>query len=107
MAALPLAFLFLMVPLPETALRRISIVSLQKGSADITAVLFRLAEFPLCAMDSRFALPGVHIDVAEQCSGIRSSQSLFITGLLLSYVFLDGYLETSCLVVLTIPFCDF
>ena len=63
---------------------------LQKGSADACYALFRLIGVPVLRNGFRFALPGVEIEVAEQCSGIHSGLSLFIAGLLAEYVLLRG-----------------
>jgi len=88
-AAFPLLFLFLMVPLPVAVSEHLTSL-LQKGSAVISYVLFRLIGVPVIRHGFQFALPGVEIEVAEQCSGIHSGISLFIAGLLAEYVLLPG-----------------
>ena len=88
-AAFPLLFLVLMVPVPGFLLERI-VLALQKGSAEVTDALFSLSAVPVLRQGFTFALPGVTIDIAHECSGIRSSLALFITSLLAGYVFLQS-----------------
>ena len=75
-AAFPLLFLFLMIPLPVVLVEKIVSV-LQKGSSETCYALFRLLQVPVVRHGFVFSLPGVDIEVAEQCSGIHSALSLF------------------------------
>src|SRR6266436_9474771 len=75
-----LLFLFLAVPLPNFLLERI-IALLQAGSADITEVLFNLTGVPALREGLVFHLPRVNIEVASECSGIRSTIALLILAL--------------------------
>jgi len=75
-----LLFLFLTVPLPNFLLERI-ISWLQSGSAEITEVLFNLTGVPVLREGLVFHLPRVNIEVARECSGIRSTIALFILAL--------------------------
>jgi exosortase len=77
----PLLFLFLTVPLPHAILSRV-IYLLQLGSAAITGALFDLVGVPALREGFVFHLARVNIEVAEECSGIRSSMALFILALL-------------------------
>ena len=86
-AAFPLAFLLLMMPLPESVLGRL-INLLQSGSTDIAYFLFRTAGVPVLRQGFLLTVPGVTIEVAKECSGIRSSMALFITCLLAAHLFL-------------------
>jgi exosortase len=87
-AIFPLFFLLLMIPLPEAVLDKLVFV-LQKGSAETTYALFQLFGVPVFWQDFKFSLPGVDIEIAKECSGIRSTLALFITGLLAGHVFLQ------------------
>jgi len=73
-------FLFLTVPLPNFLLERI-ISLLQAGSAEITEVLFNLTGVPVLREGLVFHLARVNIEVARECSGIRSTIALFILAL--------------------------
>ena len=75
-----LLFLFLTVPLPNFVLERI-ISLLQAGSAEITEVLFNLTGVPVLREGLVFHLARVNIEVARECSGIRSTIALFILAL--------------------------
>ena len=86
-ALFPLAFLMLMIPPPASVLERL-ITWLQWGSADLTAWFFHLAMTPVVREGLVFDLPGVTIEVARECSGIRSSIALAITCLAAGYLFL-------------------
>ena len=86
-ALFPLAFLVFMIPLPPAWLHAV-IVFLQHGSAEVSAILFQLIGMPVFRQDLTFALPGLTIRVAEECSGIRSSLALLISGLVMTYLFL-------------------
>jgi len=95
-------FLFLALPLPESILHR-AVVALQKGSADVAHVLFRLAGAPVFKDGFRFSLPGVEVEIAEECSGIRSSISLLICGILASHFLLQSNWRRLFLVLFIVP----
>src|SRR6266568_3872497 len=77
-------FLFLTVPVPNFLLERI-ISLLQTGSAEITEVLFNLTGVPVLREGLVFHLARVNIEVARECSGIRSSMALLILALLIAH----------------------
>jgi len=83
-ARFSLFFLFLTVPLPEFLLNR-AILVLQKGSAEITAALFDSIGVPFLREGFVFHLARVNIEVARECSGIRSSMALLILALLVAH----------------------
>lgn len=84
----PLVFLALMVPLPEFFLGRF-IWWLQLGSAEVTSWIFHLTGTPVLRQGLLFTVPGVTIEIAKECSGIRSTLALLITCLLAGYLFLE------------------
>lgn len=86
-ALFPLAFLLLLIPPPAFVLDRV-ITWLQWGSAEVTDWLFRLSLTPAVRQGLIFDLPDVTIEVARECSGIRSSIALAITCLAAGYLFL-------------------
>jgi len=86
-AAFPLIFLVFIIPIPSLVLEKI-ILLLQRGSTEVAYGLFKLTGTPMVRDGSIFYLPGISIEVAEQCSGIRSSIALFITGVLAGQLFL-------------------
>jgi len=83
-ARFSLLFLFLAVPLPEFLLKG-AIFVLQKGSAEITAAVFNLMGVPFLREGFVFHLARANIEVARECSGIRSSMALLILALLVAH----------------------
>ena len=79
-----LAFLFLAVPLPDVAENRV-IYILQAASSAVAERLFDWSGVPVLRDGFVFHLPRVSIEVAEECSGIRSSMALLILAILLSH----------------------
>jgi exosortase len=79
-----LAFLLFAVPLPEFFLNRV-IYELQSGSAAVAELLFNLSGTPVLREGFFFYLPAVSIEVAQECSGIRSSMALLILALLVAH----------------------
>lgn len=101
-AAFPAAFLIFMVPLPDVAvtwLERASVLA----STEAAALCFRATGTPLLRDGTVFALPGIVLQVAQECSGIRSSWVLFITSLLASHLFLRTRWRKIVLVTFVIP----
>jgi exosortase len=98
----PFALLLLMIPLPPVALTVI-IRFLQKTSADASALLFGVVGMPFFRDGFSFALPGLTILVAPECSGIRSSLALLISGLVMAYLFLRATWTRVALVLVIIP----
>src|SRR5262245_38187300 len=101
-AAFPVAFLLFMVPLPSHLLE-IVIVFLQRASAEVTYVLFRVIGVPVYRDGFVFGLPGLVIEVAEECSGIRSFLALTITGILAAHLFLRTGRARATLVLTILP----
>jgi exosortase len=89
-AHFPLMFLFLFIPLPEALLSRVVYV-LQKGSAEISALLFGLTPLPVLREGFVFHLPRFSIEVARECSGIRSSIALLVLAILVGHFFLQTW----------------
>jgi exosortase len=105
-ALFPLCFLVLMVPMPAVAVARI-VVALQQASAETANVLFRLVGVPFFREDLKFLLPGVQIEVAEECSGIRSSSTLLIASIVVGYIVLQSGWRRLILSLVTIPIVIF
>ena len=78
------AILLFAVPLPEGLLNK-TIYWLQTGSAAVAELLFNLSGAPVLRQGFYFYLPEVSIEVAQECSGIRSSIALLILALLVAH----------------------
>jgi len=101
----PLFFLLLMIPLPEKALD-VVVRFLQMGSAEMANMLFRITGTEFFRMERvffKFPSTDLVIEVAPQCSGIRSSTALFITTLLAGHLTLRSGWRKLALVLISIP----
>ena len=101
-ATFQMLFLLLMVPLPQFLLER-AIFILRSCSAQTAGTFFRLAGVPAFQDGFRFSLPGIDVEVAEQCSGMRSGVALFITSLLMGHIFLRSPWRKFCLILAVFP----
>ena len=100
--AFPLGFLLFMVPMPSVAMHGLELF-LQHGSALVAAGAFRLASTPVLHEGLVFQLPGITIEVASECSGIRSSYVLLMTCLLAGHLFLRHPAHRLVLALAVIP----
>ncbi len=101
-ARFPLLFLCFMIPIPAMILNPI-VRFLQTGSAEISYWVIRLLGVPILREGFVFSLPGLSIEVAAQCSGIRSSLSLLIVGVLAGHFFLKSGWTRLALVAAVVP----
>jgi len=102
----PLLFLLLCIPFPPSILDY-TIAFLQRGSAEMTYVLLKLSGTPVYREGFVFAMPDLTIFVAPECSGIRSSISLFILSILAGHLFLRSPWRWFVLMIVTIPLVIF
>lgn len=98
----PLCFLLLAVPLPESVLNRI-VEFLQYQSAVAARVLFRAVGVPATQDGIMLSIPTLDIEVARECSSIRSSMMLVMTTMVLAHLFLRSWWRQLLLVLVTIP----
>jgi exosortase len=98
----PFLFMVFMIPIPAGILQKIIYV-LQVASTEVTDVLFGLIGIPYTREGFVFHLPGISVEVAEVCSGIRSSLALFITSVLAGHFFLDKFWKKAVLAVFVFP----
>jgi exosortase len=101
-ALFPLAFLAFMVP-PPAALIDAATNVLKVGSTEAVAALFSLTGTPYHRQGFVFALPSVVIEIADECSGIRSSIALLLTSLLAGQAFLRSSWTKILLLLAILP----
>ncbi len=101
-AVFPFAFLIFMIPLPDRATEVLETTS-KLASAEVANWFFQLSGVPVLRDGMVFQLPGIAIEVAQECSGIRSSWVLFMTSLLASHVLLRSPWRRIVLVAAVIP----
>lgn len=97
-----LLFMLFMVPIPQLLLDRLIYV-LQLGSTEITQWLFELAGMNYIREGFVYHLTGISIEVAKECSSIRSSIALIITGVLAGHLFLKSGWRMVLLLATMIP----
>lgn len=105
-ALFPLALLCLLIPLPPQLVLSAQ-TALQHGSADLAELLFNLAGTPVLRQGLVFSLPGFDIEIARECSGLRSTTALLITSLVLSYLFLRSGKRRLLFILFTIAVAIF
>ncbi|HMD31980.1 MAG TPA: exosortase/archaeosortase family protein, partial [Candidatus Acidoferrales bacterium] len=98
----PFVFLLLAVPLPKFIVDN-CIEWLRGGSAVVTHLLFRLTGTPVLRNGYTFSVPGAVIDIAPECSGVRSALAMFVTCLLAGYLFLRKGWSRTVLLLFTVP----
>ena len=105
-AVFPLCFLLFMIPLPTFVEVQV-IVVLQTASAEVSHSFFKFIDVPTFREGFFFTLPGLTIEVAKECSGIRSSLVLLIIAVLLGPFFLSAFAKRLALILFTIPVAIF
>jgi exosortase len=100
-AMLPLGLLFFMIPVPPVTNAVIRL--LQHASAALSYSLFRMIGIPAMREGMTISLPGLNIQVAPECSGIRSSLSLLILTLAAANLYLRSGWNKIILVCLLLP----
>ncbi len=98
----PLLLLFLIVPIPQFIVDK-CIAGLQVASSWAAFILFRWAGYPVLKSGFILTLPALEIEIAQQCSGIRSSLVLLISSLVLGHLYLRSRWGIVLLVAAAIP----
>jgi exosortase len=100
----PLCFLLWLVPFPELFLSRV-ILLLQQGSAVSASTLFSLFGVPVARMDDgvRLIIPNLTIEVAGECSSIRSSLMLLVTTMVLAQFMLHSAWRKTLIIAIAVP----
>jgi exosortase len=101
-ARFPLLFLLLLVPIPDFLIEKV-IFFLQTGSAEVAFWLLKVLNVPVLKEGFILRLPALDLEVAKQCSGIRSSLALLITTLLVGDFVLRSAWRKSLLVLSIVP----
>lgn len=97
-ARFPLLLLLLAVPLPDFLLAHV-VYFLQRGSAELVAVLFDLTGTPFLRQGFIFELGRFSIEIAQECSGIRSSMAVLILALLAAHFYLRSFWKQAVFVL--------
>jgi len=98
----PLGFSFLVVPLPRFLVNEI-VTGLQHASALATHWMFSVARVPVTQDGVLLDIPGLTIEVAKECSSIRSSSMLLVTTMILAQLVLRTSWRKWLVIALAIP----
>lgn len=98
----PLCFLWGLVPLPQAVLNRI-VALLQQWSAWTAHGLFAAIGVPVAQDGVLLTIPGLTLQVAQECSSIRSSSMLLVTSIVLAHLLLRSPWRRALLIGLAVP----
>ena len=101
-ALFPLLFLFAVVPLPAAVLDWI-VSQLQIGSAWSAMALFRLFGVPVLRDGVFLNLPGLTLQIATECSSIRSSSMLLVTAIGVAQMLLRTRWRKAVVILAAVP----
>lgn len=97
-----LFFLIFLIPFPDQMTDALEKAS-QHASADVFSWMLQLTGATHYRDGLRFALPNITVQVAQECSGIRSSVVLFITSLIAGQMFLKSAWKKAFFALFVIP----
>ena len=98
----PLGMLAFMIPFPDAVTNALEIF-FQHTSAYAAAAMFTVTGTDMILDGLVIKLPGITLQVAPECSGIRSSLVLFITSFIAGKMFLKSTTHRALLSVFVIP----
>jgi exosortase len=101
-ALFPLCFLFWIVPIPEFVLNPV-VRWLQEGSVISTRLLFALFGVPSTHDGTLITIPRLTVEVAPECSSIRSSLMLVVTTIVLAQMLLRSTWRKASVIAVAIP----
>ncbi len=101
-AAFPLAYLIFLVPMPD-AMADVLETASKYASAEVANFFFHFSGVPFLRAGLVFQLPNITIEVAQECSGIRSSWVLLMTSILAANLFLKTPWRRIALIAFIIP----
>jgi exosortase len=78
-------------------------LGLRLASAEAANAFFAMTGTPALKTGTIFQLPGISLEVAQECSGIRSTWVLLITSLVAAQLFLEKPMSRLALVATVLP----
>jgi exosortase len=100
-ARFSLLLLLFAVPLPDFLLAH-AVYFLQRGSAELAAALFDLTGVPFLRHGFIFDFGRLSIEIAEECSGIRSSIAVLILALLAAHFYLRSFWKQNIFILFSL-----
>jgi exosortase len=101
-AVFPLCFLFWIVPIPQFMLDPI-VRWLQQGSVTSAHLLLSAFGVPVAENGTLLTIPGLTIEVARECSSIRSSLMLVVTTMVVAQTLLRSAWRKAVIIAVAIP----
>ena len=101
-ALFPLCFLLWIVPIPVFLLNSI-VKLLQAGSVASAHLLFSAIGLPVAEDGTLLTIPGLTVEVARECSSIRSSLMLVVTTMVLTQTLLRSAWKKTLVIAVAIP----
>ncbi len=98
----PLCFLFWIVPWPQRFLDLL-IGLLQQYSASTVGWMFQAVGIPVLRDGVLLSIPGLTIEVAKECSSIRSSLILLISSMVLAQLLLHTKWRKTIVILVAVP----
>jgi exosortase C (VPDSG-CTERM-specific) len=98
----PVALLVFVIPLPDAAVAGLERV-LVAASAEVSHWMFLLSGTPVFRDGHSLHIPGIVLEVARECSGIRSTWVLVITSMIAAYLFLQNPWYRTLLIAIVLP----
>lgn len=98
----PLSFLFGLVPFPHSVTNEI-VHLLQQGSTLTAHWLFSLVGVPVAQNGFMLTIPGLTLEVAKECSSIRSSSMLLVTTIVLAQLILRSTWRKALVIAIALP----
>lgn len=98
----PLCFLLWLVPLPQFVLDPL-VSLLQQGSVTSAHLFFAAFGIPVQQAGTLVHIPGLTLEVAPECSSIRSSMMLLVTTMFVSQLLLVSFWRKAVVVAAAIP----
>lgn len=89
-------------PAPEEAVTFVEGV-LQRGSADLAEYLFSVLGVTYIRQGMSFSLPGIIVEVARECSGVRSAMALVIAAFVFGRLVMCTNASRAALIVWAVP----
>jgi exosortase len=98
----PLCLLLGLVPMPQAVVDSI-VRTLQQGSSLAAYWLFTAAGVPTVQDGFRLSIPSLTIEIAQECSSIRSSLMLLLTTIVLAHLVLKSPWRKVLIVAIALP----
>jgi len=102
-ALFPLCFLLWMVPFPDFVLNAV-VSLLQQGSAAAAHLFFAVAGVQVEQRGVLLHIPGLTLEVARECSSIRSSLMLMVTTMVIAQLLLRSAWQKALVIAIVVPF---